>query len=346
MAVTGATGNVGRAVVERLVADRAVEEIVGVARRRPTWSPPRTTWYAVDVADDDLSVPFTGVDAVVHLAWMFQPTHRPTVTWRTNALGSIRVFDAAVAAGASVLVHASSVGAYAPGAGQAPVDESWPTHALPTAADGREKSDVERALDVVERDNPALRVVRLRPAFTFAAEAAPEQRRVFAGPLLPSRPVGRGWVPAVPLLRGLRFQTVHSDDVAEAYHLARTRPVRGAFNIAAEPILDLRRVAELLGRPAVPVPAWAVRTLVAVAWRLRLMPASPTLIDLFLCLPVMDTTRAHRELGWRPRRSSLQALDSFLQGLRHPAGAPTPPLNGDAQSVTGPDPGDGAGRPR
>lgn len=327
--ITGATGNIGTSLVRALVDDPDVEHIVGIARRRPRWSPAKTTWVEADVAEDDLAPAFDGADAVVHLAWLFQPTHQPMTTWRANVLGSIRVFEAA-ATHAGALVHASSVGAYAPGPpGGEPVDETWPTHAVPTAAYGREKSYVERVLDAIECDHPDLRVVRLRPAFTFRTEASPEQRRIFAGPLLPGRLVGRRRVPVVPDLPGLRFQALHADDVADAYRRAIHRPVRGPFNVAAGPVLDGPALGEIFGCPSVRVPTWVVRPLLAAAWHLRLVPASPALLDLFLSLPVLDTTRAREELGWQPRHTSSAAIEAFLHGLRHPTGMATPPLDPD-----------------
>lgn len=41
----------------------------------------------------------------------------------------------------------------------------------------------------------------------------------------------------------------------------------------------------------------------------------------------MDTGRARRELGWKPRKTSLEALGELLAGLRHGTGGPTPPLD-------------------
>jgi hypothetical protein len=49
-----------------------------------------------------------------------------------------------------------------------------------------------------------------------------------------------------------------------------------------------------------------------------------------LAVPIMDTSRAREELGWAPRLTSGQALLDLLDGLREDAGAPTPPLDGDA----------------
>ncbi|NUP69320.1 MAG: NAD-dependent epimerase/dehydratase family protein, partial [Nonomuraea sp.] len=128
--VTGGTGNVGTSVVRQLSEDSRVGSILGLARRIPDWSPARTEWSPVDIASErsDLADTFADADAVIHLAWAFQPTHDPATTWRTNVLGSIRVFDAVAAARVPTLVHASSVGAYSPGPKDRMVDESWPTH--------------------------------------------------------------------------------------------------------------------------------------------------------------------------------------------------------------------------
>lgn len=324
--VTGATGNVGTSLLEVLAEDPQVDSIVGLARRTPTWQPAKTRWASVDVTRDDLVEQFRGADAVVHLAWMFQPTHSQHVTWRTNVLGSIRTFDAAAEAGVPALVYASSVGAYSPGPEEGRVDESWPTHALPTAAYGREKSYVERLLDVFEREHPDTRVVRLRPGFIFKQAAASQQRRIFAGPLVPNALVRPGLIPIVPDLPGLAFQALHTRDAAEAYRLAVSRPVRGAFNVAAEPVVDAAALSELLDARPVRVPAGPARAALAAAWRLHLVPASPMLFDLARSLPLMDTSRAHSELGWSPSMSSVDALREFLVGLRHSAGGDTPTL--------------------
>ena len=329
--VVGATGNIGTSLLDALAFDDGVSSVLGIARRTPTaddWSAEKAAFAALDVATDDLAPHFAGADAVVHLAWLFRPTHDPMATWRANVGGSMRVFEAAASAGVGTLVYSSSVGAYSPGA-DAPVDESWSTDSVPTAAYGREKAYVERVLDAVEARYSSMRVVRLRPAFVFKREAASQQRRLFAGPLLPGTLLRPGRLPVVPYPAGLRFQAVHSVDVADAFRRALHADVRGAFNIAADPLIDADRIGEILGARVVSVPPPLVRAAVSAAWHLRLEPTDPALLDLALQLPLMNVTRARTELAWAPRISAVDALRSALVGMADGAGLDTPPLAAD-----------------
>jgi UDP-glucose 4-epimerase len=328
--ITGATGNVGTSLVEALGREPKVEEIVGVSRRPPDLPRPKVRWVAADLTTAELGPLFEGADAVVHLAWAIQPSHDEETQERINVLGSRRVFDAALAMGVRSLVHASSVGVYSHGPKDRRVDESWPTDGIPTSVYSRHKARVERMLDEFEAETPGVRVVRLRPGLTFKAEAASEIRRLFAGPLLPGFLVRRSLIPVVPRIPRLRFQAVHSSDVAEAYRQALLRDVSGAFNIAAEPVIGPPELGRLLGARPVGIPAGVLRAAADLTWRLHLQPADPGWIDLALGVPLMDTSRAARELGWQPKISALEALAELLRGIRRGEGGPTPPLEAKA----------------
>jgi UDP-glucose 4-epimerase len=324
--VTGATGNAGTSVVHALTQDPAVEEIVGLARRRPRLELPRTSWVAADVATDDLIQHFRGADCVVHLAWLIQPSRDRATTRAVNIGGSRRVFAAVAAAGVSSLVYASSVGAYSPGPKDRRVDESWPTGGIPTSFYSRDKADVERVLDDFESAHPGIRVVRLRPGLIFKSQAASGIRRLFAGPLLPSALVRRGLIPVVPAMDRLRFQAVHSLDVGEAYRRAIISDARGAFNIAAEPVLDSQTLGELLGARPVAVSPRVLRRAMQASWKLRLQPSPPGWLDMALGVPLMDVSRAERELGWTATRTAGEALLELLDGMRRGDGVATSPL--------------------
>jgi nucleoside-diphosphate-sugar epimerase len=205
------------------------------------------------------------------------------------------------------------------------VDESWPATGVPSSFYSRHKAEVERRLDAFEQAHPEIRVACLRPGLIFQREAAAGIRRLFAGPLLPGALVPH--VPLVPRHPRLRFQAVHADDVAEAYRLAVRRDARGAFNVAADPVLDGDELARALGARAVDVPAALLRVGADLTWRLRLQPTPPGWVDIALAVPIMDTTRAREQLGWAPRRSAVDAFLDLVAGLADGAGGPTPPLH-------------------
>jgi UDP-glucose 4-epimerase len=328
--VVGATGNVGTSLLQALADEERVESVLGLARRVPKVQLPKVEWGRADVTTTDLEPLFRGADAVVHLAWAIQPSRDEAQLRRVNVAGSARVFEAVAAAGVPALIYASSVGAYSPGPKDDRVDESWPVDGVQTSFYGRHKAEVETLLDRFEREQPGTRVVRLRPGLIFREEAASGIRRLFLGPLLPSPLARRGLLPVVPDIPGLRFQAVHADDVGQAYRLAIVGDARGAFNVAAEPILDPRSLGQILGARPVPVSAKAARAALNAAYELRLHPTPPGWLDLALGVPLMDVRRARHELGWEPRHTAAEALLELIDGLRKRAGFDTPPLAPDA----------------
>jgi nucleoside-diphosphate-sugar epimerase len=243
-----------------------------------------------------------------------------------NVTGNERIFRAVVDAGVPALLYASSVGAYSPGPKDGFVDESWPTDGIPTSFYARHKAIVERRLDRLEREQPQLRVVRMRPGLIFKRSAATEIRRLFAGPFLPGSAIRPGLIPVVPELPRLRFQAVHSLDVGEAFRLALVSDARGPFNLAAEPAIGAAELAEIFRARRIRLPVAPVRALATATYALRLQPSEPGWLDMGLAVPLMDCSRARSELGWSPVHSAVDALKELLEGLRAGSDLDTPPL--------------------
>ncbi|MAU80403.1 NAD-dependent epimerase/dehydratase family protein [Gordonia sp. Z-3] len=327
--VVGATGNVGTSVVAALGQRAEVASIRGIARRPATWTAPKFSLSTADIGTDDLRPLLRGADVIIHLAWLFQPTRHPEVTWRNNVIGAIRVFEAAAAEGVPTIVYASSVAAYSQADPHRAVDESWPTDGWGAAAYPREKAYVERWLDGFEASHPDTRVVRMRPAFIFKRNSATSQRRLFGGPFVPGRLAVPTKLPWVPQIDGLSVQVVHTDDVGAAYAAAATRPVHGAFNLGSEPAVDSAFLADYCDARTIPVSSRLVKAGLGAAWRARLVPATPGLFDTVMHLPLLDSARARAELSWAPRPPT-EALDEFFAGLQSGAGTHTAPLAPDS----------------
>lgn len=189
IAVTGASGNVGTGVLRRLQRHVPEADVVGLCRRPPEPGPPFqwVRWCETDLtaqrAEEQLRRTFTGVDAVVHLAWAIQPVRREHVMQRVNVGGTNAVLDAMVAAEVPHLVYASSLGVYAPG-GCHPVTEQWPATGQRSSAYSRHKVIIERTMDRFEQQHPGIVVARVRPTLVTQRNAAAHLAALYFGPLV------------------------------------------------------------------------------------------------------------------------------------------------------------------
>jgi UDP-glucose 4-epimerase len=318
--VTGATGNVGTSLVRALSADPLITEIVGLSRRGDGPATDKTRWVAGDVSKTALEPIFDGADAVVHLAWLIQPSREPDLLHEVNVVGSRKVFDAAARSGVATLLYMSSVGAYSPAPHDTVVDESWPTGGIVTSDYSVHKAWVERGLDEVEASASEMRVIRLRPGLIFKRSAGAEIARYFLGSPAIAAAALKAPLPLLPYPKGLRFEAVHTDDLAQACRLALLSGSRGAFNIASGPPVTRQDMAELLGaKRSVGVGAGLVRSAVRASWKAHVQPTDPGWIDMAMNAPLMDVGRAQRELGWTPKVTAVEATRELLDGIRHAA---------------------------
>lgn len=329
--VTGASGNLGTAVLQRLGEDDADYEIVGIARREPPQEDVyrRTDWHQLDVVEDGAEAKlhsiFREADCVVHLAWGFQPTRNIRYLYDVGIRGTSAVLRAAHSADVPHLVHMSSLGTYAAGRYGEKVDESWSTDGLGTSVYSKSKAAAEKLLDDYEGKHPdGVGITRLRPGLILQRKAAAGLRRY----TLPAyiNPAWLRWLPVLPVDRSLTVSMIHADDVADACVRVIERRALGPFNLAAEPPVTRDDVAKILGAKPIHVPAALLGPLVQASWLARLQPIDRGWFDMAFAAPLLSTERARRELEWSPRRSALEALEELVEGLVHDTGTPSPVL--------------------
>jgi nucleoside-diphosphate-sugar epimerase len=317
--VTGATGNVGTALLPLLREQDW--QVTGLARRVP---PAEGAYAGVAWVPGDLSRPgplgevLHGADALVHLAWAVNPGADDPPMAATNLTGTRRLLDAAAHAGVPRIVVASSVAAYSSAPRWTRVREDWPCDGISASAYSRGKAELERMLDVFAREQPAVRLTRLRPCAILQRDAGGQFGRWLLSPLLPAGIVAVPGFP-LPLWPDLRLQVVHAEDVAEAVRLALAAGFSGPVNLATDPVLRADDVAGLLGALRLPLPRRVVSGAAWPLWRLGVQPLHPGWLALADQACLADTTRAREELGWRPRRDASAVLAEFADGLRDQA---------------------------
>ena len=329
LVVVGASGNIGTALLRRC-AEEPDLQVVGVSRRRPPAEPPYDTagWVTLDVAAPtaagELAAACADADAVVFLAWGFQPARDEGYLEAVGVGGLRAVLSAAVLAGVPHVVHMSSVGAYGPGSYGVPVDESFPTTGIPTLPYSRHKAAAERLLDTFVADHPGIVVSRARPGLVLSPDAGSSLLRYGLPPIVPGRLLGL--IPVLPLDPGFRVPVVHADDVAAAIVAMVQRRAGGAFNLAAPTPLDRELVARAMDARPLPLPRTVLRALVATGWRLHLQRLDPGWIDLAFAVPLLRTDRARDLLDWEPRVDAATAIGDVIDAAVRGAGTVSPVL--------------------
>src|SRR5271165_6891728 len=242
VAVTGPTGEVGRAVVEALDRSREVRSIVGMARRPfdPRASGLRKVAYRRgDVLDRGAVTDLVeGADVVVHLAFMIMGGAEESR--RINLDGSRNVFEACALTGAKRLVYASSVAAYGfHRDNPRPLTEDVPARGSSSHHYSAQKAEVE-ALLAETLAGSATKAYVFRPCIVAGPDALllidslpyTQLSEHLPGPVL-------SLLDGVPILKpvlpdpGVPFQLIHHDDVASAMRAAvigRGEP--GVYNLA------------------------------------------------------------------------------------------------------------------
>ena len=331
VAVTGPTGEIGRAFVSALERSRAVRRIIGMARR--PFDPAARGWKKVsyrrgDVLDERAVRSLVeGADVVVHLAFIIMGS--PSESRTVNLDGSRNLFNAASAAGVKRLLYASSVAAYGfHRDNPQPLTEDVAARGTSGHYYSAQKAEVEALLGQTLAGS-ATEAYVFRPCVVAGADApalVDNLPYTQISARLPGRLVGLlDSIPAVkPVLPdpGVPFQLVHHDDVATAMRAAVLgRGAPGIYNLAGPGQLTIKELADELGWYSIPVPELAVDAIADTLARLEFLPPQVQWISAFREPVIMDPSKARRELGWRPKHDALATLRETISAARMRAGA-------------------------
>ena len=326
VAVTGPTGTFGFGLVPLLQGDERVGAVVGIARR--PFHPAAHGWTKMEYRRGDvrdraaLEEAFAGAAVVVHLAFLITGSSDRATIRAINVEGTLNAFEAAAAAGAERFVYASSVAAYGFARDNpAAMTEEWPTRPAEHLFYGQEKAEIERLLNEEAEAHPDLGLYLLRPPIVLGPHAV-GAKEVLPGPLEPlSRRVrtliGRLPVPLPAPVPSLPVQFIHEDDVGQAFLLCILgEGAPGVYNITGDGVVTGSQLAREVGLTPLPVPGRVVQTgarALASVPTPSFLPPALEWIEALSHPSIMDASKAKRELGWRPRYSSLGALRATLQ---------------------------------
>jgi nucleoside-diphosphate-sugar epimerase len=326
VAITGPTGDIGRALLRQLDASPEVDKVVGMARR--PFDPAelgltKTEYRQGDILEpDSIANLVEDADVLVHLAFIILGGRDETR--QINLDGTRNVFEAAVSSGVKRFVYTSSVAAYGfHDENPQPLTEE----VVPKGTDefyySAQKAELERELHRMV-DGSDIETYVFRPCVVAGEDALTlieaMMDQLALGGRLPQIPAFLNTVPFLkPVLPdpGAPFQLVHHDDVAQALVASITgRGEPGIYNLAAEGTIGVSDLASALGWYSVPIPNLAVEVTAEVISRIPFAPAELSWINALRVPVVMDTEKAREKLGWQPAHDTRQTLDQTIEGAR------------------------------
>jgi UDP-glucose 4-epimerase len=326
VAITGPTGDIGRALLRMLDAAPEVDRIIGMARRPfdpKSLGLEKTEYRQGDILDkDSIAQLVDGADVLVHLAFIILGGRDETR--KINLDGTRNVFEAAVSGGVKRFVYTSSVAAYGfHEENPQPLTEE----VVPKGTDefyySSQKAELERELHKMVDDSDVEAYV-FRPCIVAGEDAttliSAMMEQLQLGGRLPQITTFLNNMPFLkPVLPdpGVPFQLVHHDDVAQALVAAITgRGEPGIYNLAADDTIRVSDLASAIGWYSVPIPNLAVEATAEVVARIPFAPAELSWINAMRVPVLMDTAKAREKLGWDPEYDTRATLSETVLGAR------------------------------
>jgi UDP-glucose 4-epimerase len=304
--VTGVAGDLGRRFAAQLAGSPDVERVIGV-----DVLPPRGDLGDADFVRADIRNPVIAkvivrerVDTVVHtsVAATAAAAGARSSMKELNVIGTMQLLAACQQApGLQKLVVKSSAAFYgASNRDPAMFTEGMGAKRLPSGGFAKDVTEVESYTRGFARRRPDVAVTTLRIANVI-------------GPRIISGMSGYFRMPVIPTVLGFnpRMQFLHETDALDVLEHAALSEATGTFNIAGDGILTLTQAIRRLGRPSVPLPAFAVPSFGSATRQSRNADLSPEQVAFLTFGRGLDTTRMREMLGFEPKFTTAQAFADF-----------------------------------
>lgn len=316
IAITGTASFLGSRLLRRLVEQRGGDAVLAVDIARPPEALPGLRFRELDLtepaADQRLleALEEERVDTVVHMAFFTTPRRDTTYAHELESIGTLAALAASAAAGVKRFVLRSFTAVYgARGENPSFLTEDRPLLPNPGLAWVRDKLEAEQHAASFARRYPQMTITVLRFAPLFGPMVRTFYTRIFDKRVVP---VLMGYDPLLQLL--------HPDDAVDAAEMAVRKAPRGAFNVVPRSPIPLVSALHLAEKIPVSVPHPAAYLISDLLFAAGLAEAPGRFVDYVRYPFVADGEKAERELGFRARYGSRQALMDYLQ-YRHPESA-------------------------
>ena len=308
--VTGVSRDLGRRFARIAANDPAVDRVIGVDVVPPRGDIGEMTFIRADIRNPVIAkiIVKEDVDTVVHMSVIATPGSaggRASMK-EFNVIGTMQLLAACQKApGLRHMVVKSTTTVYgASSRDPAMFTEDMNPKRQPRSGYAKDAFEVESYVRGFARRRPDVRVTMLRAANVI-------------GPRTQSPIVQYFKLPVIPTVLGFdpRMQFLHESDLLEVLRHSALGESYGTFNVAGDGIIMLSQAIRRLGRPSLPLPAFAVSGFGSMLRQAGLADFSPEQVDFLTYGRGVDTSRMRSELGFHPSYTTAEAFAEFGAAL-------------------------------
>ncbi len=304
IAVTGISGYIGSKLLAYLDRMESVKKIIGIDAREPLVKSAKLRFFQRDIRQpfDDLFVA-NGVDTVVHLAFILRPTRDKALVRQVDIGGTMNLLNAYRKARVKHLLYLSSHTAYgAHKDNPIPLTEDAPLRPIPGFQYSHDKVEIEQALRDFATSNNKTTLTILRSCPVVGANAIGTATTIMFTPLVMLGITGSD----APM------QFIHEDDLINIMGLLIKRKKGGIYNVAGDGMIKYSEVARKLHKGLLKLPLKILELLISFSWAMHIQNAAPAGCLKFIQYPpVVSTARLKKDLGYKFKYSSKEALSAF-----------------------------------
>jgi UDP-glucose 4-epimerase len=318
VAITGASGLVGRQVVARLASDPAVDTVVALDLREPDASDRLSgvRYETADIRNAGMAEIFRrhGVDSVVHLAAVVTPGPDSTreLEFSIDVLGTRNVANACLEAGVGQIVYTSSGAAYGYHADNpVPLRETDPLRGNEAFAYSWHKRLAEQELAELRAAHPELGQLVFRVGTILGERVASPITALF------ERPAIVGVVGS-----DAPFVLIWDEDVAACIVKGLLERRTGVYNLCGSGALALPEIARRLGKVYLPLPSFVLAGVLGLLHGLGISARGPEQVDFLRYRPVLANDALVQDFGFEPRFTSEACFEHYRRLRFGPAATP------------------------
>ena len=305
LAITGAAGDFGRAVLSWALINKDITEVTALVRRPTGVNHPKLRETFLDLSGRFDLEPITGYDALVHLAYCVEEPHDKRDAYQVNVVATRALLEQANRVGIGHLVLTSSanaLGVAACGTGKQLSEDSYPAgDQNPDNYYFLHKALLEHLANWHWANAPkgSTKLAVVRPCYVVGEHFDNSGLRALLGkPLLYPEPA-RSF-----------YQFLWDADLVDAYATILTNGLSGIYNVAPTDQTSVEEISSITGARLISGPLRLLKIGADLLFRLRLAPFSGHWVT--LGDPLLDSQLLRSTTNWRPSMSSAEALRKYL----------------------------------